>query len=317
MLPCFPILSPVFLLLLSAAATTPPAVEDGIWSRGGSFSFLTVYANFSMQLLINPGQGNASLSFFAAAPVPAPLSFAPINGGSGPWGSFQGLSLLDGSGAPIYTISYHPSPDAFTFSRTPTVANSSFPWFAAADPPTAAAGVIYYRESYMLPGGRFPTLSSCAAAAASSSPPSCANLTGEWCCAPVAVTQRGASLTSTAAWGTGNGTISGLAIDMTFSNVGKQSGAMSPDCSTIHWTPAGSTWARAPPPATPLTGRCSLPLAAAARSPLPLLSPPSTTSPCRRHPAAMPPPLASPQAPPRHRRRAWGRLPPSSLPAAA
>ena len=59
--------------------------------------------------------------------------------------------------------------------------------------------------------------------------------------------QVGAALTSHAAWGSGNGTISGLTIDMTFSNVGHQAGRVSPDCGTIVWSPVGSTWTRTPP----------------------------------------------------------------------
>ena len=72
-------------------------------------------------------------------------------------------------------------------------------------------------------------------AAAAPPGPLCTNLTGSWCCEATVVVQRGALLTSTAAYGTGNGTIRGADITMTFSNsAGLVDGrVMTPDCACI------------------------------------------------------------------------------------
>jgi hypothetical protein len=60
----------------------------------------------------------------------------------------------------------------------------------------------------------------------------------------VTVLQVGSALSTTAAWGNGSGTVLGHSISMNFSNVGAQQGSLSPDCTSIHWAPAGSTWRR-------------------------------------------------------------------------
>ena len=226
------------LILLAAAAAAAP-----VWSRG-DYARLDVAADGALALAVGAAGDPAALLFAAPAPSPAPASYA-ARSAAGPFGAYDELVLLDAAGGLLYAVAYHAAADAFTFSRAPGAA-PAFPWFEASSPATAQAGVIYYRESYMLPGGLYPTLAECAADGAPPPPPppSCANLTGAWCCEPVNVTQDGAALTSSAAWGTGNGSVSGLNISMRFSNVGAQAGALSSDCATIQWTPAGTTWRR-------------------------------------------------------------------------
>jgi hypothetical protein len=227
-------------LHLLAAAAAP------VWTRG-TYSLLEVAADGSLSLSVGLPGDPASLAFAAPAPSPAPASYA-TRSGAGPLGQYDELALLDAAGELLYSAAYHAAADAFTFSRAPS-ASPAFPWFSAASPAASAASVIFYREGYMLPGGRYPTLAACAAgSAAAVAPPTCANLTGAWCCEPVELRQDGAALASTAAWGTGSGSVSGLNINMTFSNVGAQTGALSSDCNSIHWTPAGSTWSRSSAP---------------------------------------------------------------------
>jgi hypothetical protein len=147
----------------------------------------------------------------------------------------------------MYEVRYHSSIDAFTFHYH--VSASPFPFFGAASSSSAAAGLISFSESYMLPGAR-SNLSSCAGVPLphEHADPSCPNLSGEWCCDWVSVSQVGAAITSAAIWGNGSGTVAGHSLNMTFSNVGAQVGTISADCGTIRWAPVGSTWKRAGAP---------------------------------------------------------------------
>lgn len=84
-------------------------------------------------------------------------------------------------------------------------------------------------------------------------PPACFNLTGFWCCETTNVTQStdGASLTTTADYGTGVGSVSGHALSVNFSNAAALvNGTISPDCNAIAWTD-GASWVRASPPWQP------------------------------------------------------------------
>lgn len=233
-----PLLLLCFLLHLAAAVS----LKAPIWTQG-TYTSLQVFSDASLILL------SGSIYFTAAVPPIPPASFF-ISSGTGPWGGFEEVSFLSTTGELSYAVRYHAQVDAFTFTRSPNA--SAFPWFAAADAPSASAGVVYYEKGYMLPGGRFDSLSECSlpqqlqqpAKPVSGPPPGCTNLTGDWCCEPVSVVQNGTALSSTAAWGTGVGSVEGLSIAMNFSNVGPQTGALTADCNTIQWSPAGSTWAR-------------------------------------------------------------------------
>ena len=242
--------SALLLSLLSAAASSPP-----VWSRG---DFTLLQANSDASLSLSVG---ASLSFFSPAPPLPPAAFSTGSSPSGPWGGFDFIAFTSPTlpaGAPLYEVRYHAAIDAFTF-HFHVLAASPFPFFGAASNASASASLISYSESYMLPGER-STLAACAGAPPPAPQPraapsdDCPSLSGEWCCDWVSVTQTGNAITSTAAWGNGTGTVAGRQLNMTFSNVGAQSGALSADCGTIRWSPAGSTWTRAGAPARATDG---------------------------------------------------------------
>jgi hypothetical protein len=232
-------------LLLALASLLGVSGSAPVWTRG-AYTLLDVGSDAALSLAVGTG-----LAFTAPPPSPPPTSFATSNG-TGPWGAYDAIAFsAPALGPAAYEVRYHAALDAFTFHYA--VGASPFPFFAAATPASAAAGVISYSQSYMLPGSRIASLTECAAgggapaapAASAGDPPQCPPLTGEWCCEAVAVTQAGSAVTSTAAWGNGTGTVSGRSIAMTFTNVGPQRGTLSADCSTIEWAPCGSTWQRA------------------------------------------------------------------------
>jgi hypothetical protein len=84
--------------------------------------------------------------------------------------------------------------------------------------------------------------------------PGCRNLTGFWCCEPTNLTQSadGLHITTSADYGDGVGTLSGLELSVLFSNAPSVmiNGSVSPDCSSIDWTD-GAIWTRAAPPWQP------------------------------------------------------------------
>ncbi len=87
----------------------------------------------------------------------------------------------------------------------------------------------------------------------SSSPPSCHNLTSFWCCETTNLTQSsdGVTITTSADYGTGAGTLSGSFLSLLFSNAPSLiNGTVSSDCNSISWTD-GSDWARSTPPWQP------------------------------------------------------------------
>ena len=237
--------------LLALVALLPASVLSApVWSRGG-FSRLQASSNGSLTLTVGD-----SFAFLSPAPLLAPTSFATGSSALGPWGGYDFIAYASPS-ATMYEVRYHAGIDAFTFHYD--VRASPFPFFGAVDNVTAAAGLISYSESYMLPGER-SSLASCAPPHAPvppqaiPTPGDCPNLTGEWCCDWVSVRQVGSAVTTTAAWGNGSGTVSGHSINVTFSNVGAQTGFVTPDCNTIKWSPAGSTWTRAGTPSRATDG---------------------------------------------------------------
>ena len=90
--------------------------------------------------------------------------------------------------------------------------------------------------------------------------PACTNLTGAWQPDPVQVTQSadGATVTTSAYWGTGAGNVSGSTLTAAFSNEAAGApplvGALSADCNAITWSNAAQWWrgARPPPPPPPI-----------------------------------------------------------------
>ena len=227
-------------IVLAACVLPTACASAAVWSRG-NFTLLAASSDASLALSVG-----AALAFAAPPPSPAPAAHATGSSASGPWGAYDFIAFSAAAGgAPLYEVRYHAAIDAFSFHSA--VGAAPFPFFAAASPAAAAAGAIAYSESYMLPGERIASLATCASAAApAAAPGDCPPLTGEWCCEEVAVVQDGAAVTAVAAWGNGSGTVSGHAIDMTFTNVGAQRGTLSADCSTIDWAPCGSTWQRVP-----------------------------------------------------------------------
>ena len=250
----------ISISLVAAAAPPPPpaAAAAAIWARG-AYSSLSVAADFSMGLVV--GAGADALAFAAAPPSPPPASFALANGGADPrWGAFDELRLLDAGGALLFSVRYFSDADAFSFDRPVAPSGAPWPWFALpAGANASAVGAWGYHFGYMLPGTFFPSLADCAASGARATPatasaasaaaaPAC-NLTGFWCCDETRVSQGAdGSLVTTASYGNGVGTTDGFAAHVNFSNVGPQVGAISADCNSIDWTPAGSHWARAAPP---------------------------------------------------------------------
>ena len=146
---------------------------------------------FSLNTTQNPA------GFLSPAPPLPPASFSVGTLPGGPWGSFDYISFSSPSFPMMYEVRYHSSIDAFTFHYH--VSASPFPFFGAASSSSAAAGLISFSESYMLPGAR-SNLSSCAGVPLphEHADPSCPNLSGEWCCDWVSVSQVGAAITSAA-----------------------------------------------------------------------------------------------------------------------
>ena len=95
-----------------------------------------------------------------------------------------------------------------------------------------------------------------AAAAAAAAPATCRNLTGSWCCGMTSLTQAGAdgsSISTTADYGSGVGTLSGSFLSMQFSN--QPAGTLlnatvAEDCGSIAFS-TGTVWTRPWTPSVP------------------------------------------------------------------
>ena len=81
-------------------------------------------------------------------------------------------------------------------------------------------------------------------------PPAC-DLTGRWCCDETAVTQTpDGRVSSRAAYGDGNGTLSGRNLTLSFSGASTLWATVSADCATCAWN-SGAVWRREQAPAVP------------------------------------------------------------------
>ena len=236
-------------LILSLLLTLASATED-IWSFG-AYSKVQIKSDFSMTLSVGESDGS-SLFFSSSPPTPAPNGFAVTSGNDNAWGAYEELQMLTApppNGEILYNVRYYSTSDAFYFGRPASAA--AFPWFSlnSTTNSSTVGAWSYLEDAAMLRGGFFNSLDSCALASTGTAiaiaSPAC-DLTGAWN-SPAAVEiimNANGSVTTAAEWGTGEGLFESFTANVNFSNVGLQSGTVSPDCNAITWTPAFSHWTR-------------------------------------------------------------------------
>lgn len=166
-------------------------------------------------------------------------SFPPATGGY--WNQFNSISTLSDELGVFFSTAFHyevpaPPSDPVLFLLGNSLDDGSLVYSEVVRNP--------YCEILWLP-------SSVAIENAVPPPPACSNLTGWWCCEETNVTQVGGTITTTASYGEGSGTLTGSSLRINFTNAASELHAtVSSDCSTVTFD-TGVAWSRAAPPWTP------------------------------------------------------------------
>ena len=158
------------------------------WVRG-NYTTLTITDDLSGLTL------SAGNLLYSSAISPAPSSSQDVSG-SGVWGAYDELKLLDAQGDLAFGIRYYSGVDAFSFERVyDNNATTMFPLFV---PVTTSVEIslLAWAESYMLSGHLIPSLDVCAGSDAPSHATASCNLTGVVSCSTLSYALSSCSVTS-------------------------------------------------------------------------------------------------------------------------